>query len=128
MINYNNAIYAIDFDALAKVTKEFAMDSNESTVVTEINECWERTSEDSNELVLVKKDVKQQLIANEINSKANMVLSTCLEIVFNELGLGSIGDDASLPSDDEDGDNEYSISFKIAFNTLLLNKIIKQIA
>lgn len=126
MINYNNAIYAFDFEALANVTKMFAQDTNDSTVVTEVNETWEKII-DEEELVLVRKEIKKQLIANEIKTKANMVLSTCLEIVFNEMGLGSIGEDSSLPTDEDEAD-EYGISFKIAFNTLLVNKIIKQIA
>lgn len=121
-IDYNDTIYTIDFNALAEISAKFVDDEEGKTIVTEINETKEFVDVQGEfKFITTKEEIKKQLVINEVKNKANLVLSNCLDIVFNE-GLGlNVGEESDVIQNEP---NEYSLSFKIAFNTLLFNKII----
>lgn len=114
MLEINGNFYYIDFTTLKEFSKDL-LDTEDSLRVIE-SEVKETINGDGNkESEIVK---RYQLNVLESKNKINQIIDECLRnvLVTNEI---------DLLSDDDVKSSEEQTAFKISFNTLLMNKIIK---
>lgn len=115
MLEVNGIIYYIDLEELDKRMVGLLDTKEDNLIIAEIDE-KETFTEDGKSIKEVS--TKRMLGGSESKFKTSVVIDECLRIVLTYREL--------LGDTEEHDDTKEPTSYKLAFNTLLYNKIIKE--